>query len=279
MSIKFINEKFDEERALYGINEALIDSCSFSGPLDGESPLKECSNIDVQNCYFELRYPLWHNANIIISKCELTNLCRAALWYCKNVSIDNSFLHGIKALRECEYVQIYNSDIDSQEFGWFCHNITIKECKINSEYAFLKSSNLEISNIKFKGKYSFQYVKNAIFENCEFDTKDAFWHGENIIVKNSVVKGEYLAWYAKNITFINCKIIGTQPLCYCGDLKLVDCEMIDCDLSFEKSNVEASILNEIESIKNPLSGVIVVKGVKNIIIDDENALAKIIINK
>ena len=143
----------------------------------------------------------------------------------------------------------------------------------------MKSSNLEISNIKFKGKYSFQYVKNAIFENCEFDTKDAFWHGENIIVKNSVVKGEYLAWYAKNITFINCKIIGTQPLCYCDDLKLVDCEMIYCDLSFEKSNVEASILNEIESIKNPLSGVIVVKGVKNIIIDDENALAKIIINK
>lgn len=279
MPYKYLDEKFDEERSLYGLNDILVDSCSFSGPKDGESPLKECSNIDVQNCYFELRYPFWHNDNLIISKCELTNLCRAALWYCKNVSIDNSSLHGIKALRECEYIQIHNCDIDSPEFGWFCHNIMIKDCKIIGEYAFLKSANLEMSNLNFSGKYSFQYVKNAIFENCEFNTKDAFWHGENIIVKNSLIKGEYLAWYSKNITFINCKIIGTQPLCYCDDLKLIDCEMIDCDLSFEKSNVEATIINEMESIKNPLSGTIIVKGVNKIIIDDKNSLGKIIINK
>ncbi len=32
---------------------------------------------------------------------------------------------------------------------------------------------------------------------------------------------------------INCNIIGTQPLCCCKNLKLVDCEMIDSDLAFE----------------------------------------------
>ena len=96
-------------------------------------------------------------------------------------------------------------------------------------------------------------------------------------VKDSVVKGEYLAWYASNIKFINRKIIGTQPLCYCDGLELIDCEMIDSDLAFEKSHVNARILNEMISIKNPLSGEIRVKGVKDIIFDDENATGSIII--
>ena len=62
-----------------------------------------------------------------------------------------------------------------------------------------------------------------------------------MVVRNSTVKGEYLAWYCENVTFEHCKIIGTQPLCYCKGLRLVDCEMIDTDLSFEKSQVEATI--------------------------------------
>lgn len=66
-----------------------------------------------------------------------------------------------------------------------------------------------------------------------------------------MVKGEYLAWYSENITFKNCKIIGTQPLCYCKGLKLIGCEMIDCDLAFERSEVEATITTPVISIKNP----------------------------
>ena len=63
-----------------------------------------------------------------------------------------------------------------------------------------------------------------------------------------------IAWYCENVTFENCKIIGTQPLCYCKGLKLVGCEMIDCDLAFERSEVEATITTPVLSIKNPLAG-------------------------
>ena len=41
------------------------------------------------------------------------------------------------------------------------------------------------------------------------------------------MKGEYLAWYSDGLTLINCRIIGTQPFCYCRNLKLIDCEMVD----------------------------------------------------
>ena len=37
-------------------------------------------------------------------------------------------------------------------------------------------------------------------------------------------------------------------------LKLINCEMIDTDLCFEKSEVEATITTSVRSIKNPLSG-------------------------
>ena len=86
-----------------------------------------------------------------------------------------------------------------------------------------------------------------------------------------MVKGEYLEWYSENVTFENCKIIGTQPLCYCRGLKLADCEMIDTDLAFERSEVEARITTPVISIKNPYAGYITVPEVGEIIRDDENA--------
>lgn len=89
------------------------------------------------------------------------------------------------------------------------------------------------------------------------------------MIKDSYVKGEYLAWYARNITFINCTIEGTQPLCYCKNLILKDCKMIKTDLSFENSEVDASIIGNIESIKNPLSGLIIADTIGDIIRDDE----------
>ena len=89
-----------------------------------------------------------------------------------------------------------------------------------------------------------------------------------MVVKNSILKGEYLGWYSKNLTLINCKIIGTQPLCYCENLKLIDCETEGCDLSFENSIVNGNINGNIISIKNPLDGEIIVDDVNEVIMDD-----------
>ena len=53
---KIENQTFDMERALYGQSELLVKNCSFDGPADGESALKECSHIEAENCFFNLRY-------------------------------------------------------------------------------------------------------------------------------------------------------------------------------------------------------------------------------
>ena len=66
------NMVFDEERALYGAREVLVKDCRFDGPADGESPLKECAGIAVEDCWFNLRYALWHDTNLKLSRSELT---------------------------------------------------------------------------------------------------------------------------------------------------------------------------------------------------------------
>ncbi len=142
----------------------------------------------------------------------------------------------------------------------------------------MRSDNLDFENVALEGKYAFQYVSDSKFTNCEFNTKDAFWHAKNVVVKDSIVNGEYLAWYSENVTFENCLIKGTQPLCYCKGLKLIDCKMVDADLSFEKSEVNATITTGVISIKNPLRGRIEVPSVDKIIRDDLDALADIIVN-
>ena len=271
----YSNERFGEERALYGMDGVKLLNCSFDGAEDGESALKECKNIECDSVFFNLRYPLWHDDNVLIENSTMTELCRAALWYSNNINVHASKLHGIKALRECNNISISDSDVKSVEFGWFSHNINIKNSSFQGEYFMLQATNLHMKDSSLLGKYSFQYIENSVFENCNLDTKDAFWHAKNITVKNSVVKGEYLAWYSENITFENCTIIGTQPLCYCKGLRLINCTMIDCDLSFERSEVEASIIGEITSVKNPYSGYVHADSIGEVIIDDENAKAEI----
>ncbi|HJB15861.1 MAG TPA: DUF3737 family protein [Candidatus Blautia excrementipullorum] len=265
------NQTFDEERALYGSRDILAKDCAFDGPADGESAFKECENIEAEHCFFNLRYPFWHDHGLKIRNSRMTELCRAALWYSDHIEITDTKLHGIKALRECSKVKMKGCDIISPEFGWSVHDIKMDNCTVESEYFMMRSDRLYFRNVKMTGKYSFQYIEDSVFDNCVFDTKDAFWHAQNVMVRNSVVKGEYLAWYCENVTFENCRIIGTQPLCYCKGLKLINCEMVDTDLAFERSQVEAEITTPVISIKNPLAGHITVPSVGEVIRDIDGA--------
>lgn len=271
------NQTFDKEREFYGSSDVTAVNCKFEGPADGESAFKESRNVTVDGCLWNLRYPFWHDIGVTMKNTELTELCRAAFWYSEKIEITESKLHGVKAMRECSDVTIRKSDIVSPEFGWSVSNIRVEDSTAAGEYFMMRSSDIAFQNVEFTGKYSFQYVENAVIEDCVLHTKDAFWHAKNVVIKNCVVEGEYLAWYAENITFENCKISGTQPFCYCKNLKLINCEMADADLSFEKSEVEATLTAPIISIKNPKSGYIKVPAVGELILDDPEAKCRVIV--
>lgn len=256
------------ERAFYKSTDTLFKNCEISGIEDGESAFKESKNIKIDSCKFLLRYPFWHNNNLKITNSSMSDTCRAALWYSNNIDISNCIFDGIKVLRECINININNTTINSKECFWMCTNANINDSTVTSEYPFFYSRNINLNNFTLNGKYSFQYCKDIVINNSYLDTKDAFWESENITLTNCTIKGEYLAWYSKNLKLINCTIIGTQPLCYCKNLIIENCKMIDCDLSFEYSEVNATIIGEIESIKNPLKGKIIYESCKEIITDE-----------
>lgn len=265
--MRFENSTYDEERALYGLDGATVVNCRFDGPADGESAIKECRNIEVKDTYFNLRYPLWHVDNVSLDNCQMTENCRAAIWYSRNMRISDSTLNGIKVLRECENTRISGCEIKSDEFAWMCNDFEITDSHLCSVYPFLSNRNVRLDNVRMEAKYAFQYAKSITLSNCDITTKDSFWNSSDITVTDSVIRGEYLGWYSRNLHLIRCHIEGTQPLCYCENLILEDCTMENCDRSFEKSSVTVKVSGRIDGIKNPKSGKIVCDEIGELIMD------------
>ncbi len=258
----------DQERALYGLRDAEVLGCTFAGPADGESALKESRRIVVRDCDFQLRYPFWHTEQAELERCHMAEGCRAALWYDKDVTLRDCTLHGIKALRECDRTRVDGCQIQSPEFGWFCRGLRMSDTRLVAEYPFLRSRDMAFDRLTLQGKYSFQYAENTEIRNSHLDTKDAFWHSKQVTVVDSVIRGEYLGWYSEGLRLVRCKIIGTQPLCYANGLVLEDCEMEQADFSFEYSEVQATLRGEVLSVKNPKAGRIEAEAIGEILWDE-----------
>lgn len=268
MKHQIIDKNFEEERALYAACDTELIGCIFEGEADGESALKECQKVKINNCRFALRYPLWHGRDFLVCDTSFTDTARAPMWYTTLATVRHSIIKGVKALRECEDTLVENSIIDSPEFGWKCRGVKLRGTSVISEYLFLEAKDIEIKNMRMKGKYSFQYVENASISDSVFDTKDAFWHSKNVTVTDSEINGEYLGWYSEGLTLINCHISGTQPFCYCKGLRLINCTTDGCDLAFEYSDVDAEIRGDILSVKNPRSGRIVADSIGDVVLEN-----------
>ena len=127
------NLNFDAERALYASKNLSVVNCTFAGEADGESAMKESSDLDVRGCRFELRYPFWHDKNIKVDDCVMTDTCRAPVWYTKNAHFEDCKINGVKAFRECDGITLENCTVVSPEFGWNCHNVNIVGGELTSE--------------------------------------------------------------------------------------------------------------------------------------------------
>ncbi|MDE6791593.1 MAG: DUF3737 family protein, partial [Muribaculaceae bacterium] len=233
--------------------------------------LKCCANVEAVHCRFEGKYPFWHVDGFRIYNSLFTPGARAALWYSRNLIMEDTQVDAPKMFREMDGIKLKNVNIpDGEETLWHCSNIDAENVDIRkADYLFMHSHHIRINQWYQEGNYSFQYCRDVEIRNAKIHSKDAFWGTENVTVYDSELSGEYLGWHSKRLTLVRCKISGTQPLCYARDLVLEDCEFApDCDLAFEDSEVNASILSPVTSIKNPKSGKIKAQSVGELIIDN-----------
>ena len=255
------------ERALFNSDDLHITECVFD---NGESPLKESSNIRIDECLFRWKYPLWYCNNIKADRCTFFDMARAGIWYTKNIEVKNTVYQAPKGFRRCDNLTLENvAFTHALETLWSCNDVKIKDVTVKGDYFAMNCSNMEIDNLTLDGNYSFDGVKNMTIRNSHLISKDAFWNTENVTVYDSFITGEYLGWNAKNLTLVNCVIESLQGMCYVDNLVMKDCKLFNTNLAFEYSNVNAEITGDVISVLNPKSGTIKAEHIGELIIEKD----------
>ena len=265
--------KYTGERALFMLTNATVMDATFC---DGESPLKESLNIDIIRCTFDWKYPIWYAKNIEVNESRLNFTARSGIWYTDNITMNRCVIDAPKTFRKATRITLNSCSLEhADETLWFCKEIKMDCVKAKGNYLAMGSENVEVNHLELDGNYFLDGAKNCVVRDSILNSKDAFWNTENVTIINSKIIGEYLGWNSKNLTLINCEISSLQGLCYIDGLKMINCKLTDSSLCFEYcTKIDATIIDEFESIKNPTSGIIRVKGVKKLIVDENSRANK-----
>lgn len=265
---EYVQGYFSGERALFGVKGARIVDSVFDA---GESPLKECADLELQGDLFRWKYPLWYCNNVRVRECTWFEMARAGVWYSDDFEVRDCVIQAPKNFRRCNRVLLENVRFTNpQETLWSCNNVKLKNVTAaGAPYFCMNSENLEIDGLILDGNYSFDGAKNVVIRNSRMLTKDAFWNTENVTVHDSFISGEYLGWNAKNLTLVNCTVESLQGMCYVENLKMVNCKLINTTLAFEYSTVEAEISSRIDSVLNPTAGAITAPAIGELILEKD----------
>ncbi len=264
---KIIQGNFEGERALFASKDLYIEDTVFH---DGESPLKESSNLELVRCSFEWKYPLWYCNNVKVTKTTWFDNARAGVWYSNNIDISDCIITGPKNFRRCNDLTL--SDVymsNALETLWNCNKVKMKNVQAKGDYLCMNCKDMEVDNLKLDGNYSFDGAENVVIRNSKLLTKDAFWNSRNITVYDSYIAGEYLGWNAQNLTLINCTVESLQGMCYIDNLVMKDCRLTNTTLAFEYSKVDVEIKSEIDSVFNPAEGTIKAPKIRSLTMDKD----------
>ncbi|MCC8017949.1 MAG: DUF3737 family protein [Lachnospiraceae bacterium] len=255
------------ERALFSSKDLTIYDTIFD---DGESPLKESSNISLYDCMFRWKYPLWYCDHIRAERTTWFEMARAGVWYTNDISVKDCVIEAPKNFRRCKGLTLDTvSFSDAAETLWSCSDVTLRHVYAKGDYFAMNCADMEIDDFTLVGNYSFDGVKNARIRNAKMLSKDAFWNLENITVEDSFITGEYLGWNAKNLTLVNCTIESLQGLCYIDNLVMRNCKLVNTTLAFEYSSVDAEISSRVDSVLNPSSGTITAESIGELIMEKD----------
>ena len=260
------NQRLSGERALFQTKDAEILSCIFE---DGESPLKESSDLTLKGCTFSWKYPLWYCQNVKTENCIWEYMARAGVWYTKNIEVTNAKIDAPKNFRRCDGLRLCNVRFENAaETLWQCANVEIEDVYAKGDYFGMNCENVRASGLTIEGNYCFDGAKNVEVRGSRLISKDSFWNCENVTVYDSYIVGEYIGWNSKNLTFVGCTIESIQGFCYIENLKLIDCKTENTTLAFEYSDLDARI-SSVDSILNPREGRIKADRIGELILEEK----------
>ena len=260
-------EYYVGERPLFNRDHLRIIDTIFT---DGESPLKECHDIELIGSMFKWKYPLWYSRNITARNCTWFDMARAGVWYTDHITVEDCAIEAPKNFRRCHDLTLKNVSFPhAAETLWHCDDVVLERVTATGDYFAMNSRNMVVRDLTLYGNYSFDGAENVEVHNSHLLSKDAFWNGDNVTVYDSFISGEYLGWNAKNLTLINCTVESLQGMCYIDNLVMKNCKLINTTLAFEYSTVDAEITTKIDSVMNPSGGVIRAEHIDELIIEPD----------
>ena len=143
--------EFGGERPLFESHNLRLENVTIR---EGESAIKECSNIEAENCVFEGNYPFWHVLGFTIKNCYFAVGGRSALWYSDHLKMSDTTIDAPKMFREMSDIDIQNVVMnDADEVFWRCKYIDAKNLRlIGGTYPFMFSENIRIDGLVSESK-------------------------------------------------------------------------------------------------------------------------------
>lgn len=155
-----INQEYlTGERPLFGESGLQINHTLFG---EGESPLKECHQIEMENSMFQWKYPLWYSSDIEVKDSTWAEMARAGVWYTNNIHIENALIEAPKNFRRCNQLKLDNVFLpNAAETLWNCSNVTLNQVCAKGDYFAMNCTDMQIDNFELAGNYCFDGAKNV----------------------------------------------------------------------------------------------------------------------
>lgn len=266
---EILNEHFSGERALFQRNGLRISGTVFG---EGESPLKHNAYIELSDCTFDAKYPVWYSENVKLNNCTIREAAKEGIWYSTEVNIYDTLIESEKCFRHSNGISLKNVTFtNGDETLWKCANIRMDGVKVNGDYFAMDCDGMEICGLELSGSKAFDGIKNATIRKSVISGSDCFWNCQNVTIHDSVITGKCFGWNSRNIMLVNCTVESLQGMCFMENLVLKNCKLPNTTLAFEYSdNISVEIKGGIDSVKNPAGGLIRAESIGEIIMENEN---------
>ena len=215
------NQVLEGERAAYGSKETLFRNCTFQ---NGESPLKESDDIEVNGCTFAYKYPLWYVNYAKVRNTHWETMGRSGVWYSKHMLIEDCIIDAPKNFRRTEDITWKNVKYnDAAEVFWGAKGIKINDSYAKGDYFAMNASDVEIENFVLDGNYPFDGCKNVRIKSHQ-----AFCYIDGLTLENCIIEEGDLVFELcsnVNISLANAPMSIKNPIS--GRIKLKGrCEII-----------------------------------------------------
>ena len=140
------NTSFGGERPLFECHNVNLNNVVIT---DGESGIKECSNIVADNCKFYGKYPFWHVKGSVITNCYFAPGSRSAIWYSDNMVMKDCIIDGPKFFREMHNLKLEHVTLnDADETFWGIDGLVLNNVTLHEgTYPFMHCNNIKVNGL------------------------------------------------------------------------------------------------------------------------------------